>query len=418
MITTIFGIVIFLMLSAFFSGAEMAYVSANKLGIEIMKEQGSRRGNILADFYNNPKRFLGTMLVGNNIALVIYTYFMAELVNPVLEPSIGNGIFMLLVSSVLITIVVLIFGEFLPKTLFRLFANEAIFFLTYPLLFFKYLLALPTALTTLLSNWMLRYVFKSPEEKALIGLSRVDLENFIEDNIKDGDADIDKTILTNALNLGLLKVRNCMIPRTEIVTVDKSQSVDDLLQTFLSSKHSRIIVIDGDIDKTIGYVHHQQLLKKPKSIKKMLMPLPFIPEAMNVRELMTRFIKDGTNIACVVNEFGGVAGMITLEDILEEIFGDIADEHDQEDYIDEKLGENQYLFSGRLELDYINDKYDDIELPSGEFSTLSGLIVMTTGSIPLEGDMVNIDEYVMKIEKVSKNKVELVRLIKKMDLDE
>lgn len=398
------------MLSALFSGSEIAFVSANKLGVEVKRNQGFPRGRILARFFDKPKAFISTMLVGNNIALVIFTYLMTKLISPLFTDVLSDGVALLLLNTVIITIVVLIVGEFLPKTLFRLYANDLLYFLAYPLAFFKWLLAIPTWIMTVLSGWLIKYVFKAPEEKVVSTVNRLDLEHFIQDSISETADDVDKTIMKNALNLSQIKVRDCMVPRTEMVTIDRKARLKDLLKLFKSSKHSRILVVDGDVENVIGYIHHQQLLNNPKSLKKLILDITYAPEAMNVQDLLLRFIKSQSNIACVVDEYGGTAGLITLEDILEEIFGEIEDEHDVEDYIEKQISDYEYLFSGRLEIDYLNDKYELLNFPQGEYVTLSGLIVMTTGNIPENGAEYELNGYRFILEHVSDTKIETVRV--------
>ena len=411
MIWTISVILITLLLSAFFSGSEIAFVSANKLGIEVIRNKGNRRGQILSNFYEKPKGFLSTMLVGNNIALVIFTIYMTELIEPWLEEYLGQeSNILLIVVTLIITIVILIFGEFLPKTLFRLYANEILYRFSYFLSFLKWLLIIPASLMTGLSNILLKSVFKIPVDEVENVLTKIDLEHYIHDSISEEET-IDKEILTNALNLKQVKVRDCMIPRNEIIHIDKKDTVDDLLATFIEAKLSRIIVKDGDIENVIGYIHHQQLLYNPTILKKLIMPISYVPEAMNVQDLMMKFIKEGTSIACVVDEFGGTAGLITLEDILEEIFGEIEDEHDEEDYIEEVISENEYRFSGRLEIDHLNEKYENLKFPEGEFHTLSGYIVMTNQTIPEQGEELLLDGYKFIFEVVSDTKIETMRVI-------
>lgn len=415
--TLIFAIIIFLLLSAFFSGSEIAFVSANKLGIAVKKEQNTRRGQIISDFYDKPKSFLSTMLVGNNIALVAFTYFMTMLLTPSVEPIMGEGPISLLIYTFIITVVVLIFGEFLPKTLFSMYSTKLLFALAYPLVFFKKVLALPTYLMTGLSNFLLSRFINVPDEVADSALNRVDLEHFIADSLSDEQDDIDKDILTNALTLGHNKVSHCMVPRTEVVSIEKAATIEALVDVFKESKLSRIVVTDGDVDNIVGYVHHQQLLDDPKTIKKVLMDIIYVPEVMNLKDLMKQFIQDGSSIACVVDEFGGTAGIITLEDILEEIFGEIEDEHDVEDYVMEQINEKEYLFSGRLEVDHINEKFPEINLPEGDYQTLSGYIVMTSEDIPQLGDQVTLGDYCFKIEEVDETKIEKVRVFK-LDIEE
>lgn len=411
MILTISVILITLLLSAFFSGSEIAFVSANKLGIEVIRNKGNRRGKIMSNFYDKPKGFLSTMLVGNNIALVIFTIFMTKLIEPWLSQFFGSESTMLLVVvTLMITIVILIFGEFLPKTLFRIYANEILYRFCYLLSFLKWLLIIPASIMTGLSNILLRTIFKIPIDEVENVLTKIDLEHYIHDSISEEET-IDKEILTNALNLKQVKVRDCMIPRNEIIHIDKKDTMDDLLATFIEAKLSRIIIKDGDIENVIGYIHHQQLLDNPKILNKLILPISYVPEAMNVQDLMMKFIKEGTSIACVVDEFGGTAGLITLEDILEEIFGEIEDEHDSEGYIEEMLSENEYRFSGRLEIDHLNEKYENLNFPEGEFHTLSGYIVMTNQTIPEQGDelILNGNKYIFEV--VSDTKIETLRVI-------
>lgn len=413
----IISIIIFLLLSAFFSGSEIAFVSANKLGIEVMKNKKSRRGNILTKFYEKPSEFLGTMLVGNNIALVIFTILMTQLIDPILEPIIGANGTLLFCVTLIITAVVLLFGEFLPKTLFRLFSNDMLMALAYPLRFFKWFLTFPTWIMMVLSDALLKYVLRQPTDQVESALTRVDLEHFINDKISE-EEDIDKEILTNALNLRQTKVRDCMIPRTEIVHIEKSATIDEVLAIFKESRLSRVIITDGGIENAVGYIHHQQLLDNPKSIRKLVMPISYVPEAMNVQSLMYNFIKEETTIACVVDEFGGTAGLITLEDILEEIFGEIEDEHDIEDNLEQVIDEDEYVFSGRLEIDYLNEKYPSLNFPEGEYHTLSGYIVMTSGSIPKAKAKIQMDGFDFILEEVSETKIEVVRVIKLYEIEE
>ena len=404
------SIIITLLLSAFFSGSEIAFVSANKLGIEVMKNKGDKRGRILAEFYNNPKAFLSTMLVGNNIALVVFTICMTQVIEPLFIPTFGEGSnLLLLITTLLITLVVLIFGEFLPKTIFRLYANEILYRFTYVLSILKWLLIIPATIMTGLSNFLLKSIFRVKTDEVENVLTKVDLEHFINDSISE-EEDIDKEILTNALNLKQVKVRDCMIPRNEIIHIDKKDSIDDLVDTFKTSKLSRIFVKDGDLENVVGYIHHQRLLENPRALRNIIMPITYIPEAMNVQDLLMNFIKEGTSIACVVDEFGSTAGVIALEDILEEIFGEIEDEHDVEDLIDEQLSDNEYRFSGRMEIDHINEKYDNLNIPEGEYHTLSGYVVMTSQKIPEEGDQLDLDGYSMLFEKVSDTKIEILKV--------
>jgi len=411
-------IIFTLLLSALFSGTEIAYISANKLRLELKKKRSLRRGNILSGFYEDPSSFLGTMLVGNNIALVLFTWLMTQLIEPSLLQwaLLGDSpLLLLLAETVLITIVVLIFGEFLPKTLFRLFADEVLYFMAVPLQVLKWILLMPAWVMTKLSNQLLR-LLRTPLEEADSAFTRLDLENFINDSRSgEEEEDIDRELFGKALNLRDVRVRECMIPRPEIENIDRNASVQDLEQLFRETKLSRIIIIDEDIDKVLGYVHHQQLLAQPKAIDQLIMGLPFVPEAMRVTDLLNRFIRDRINIAMVVDEFGGVSGLITMEDILEEIFGEIEDEHDQEEHVENVIAEGQeYIFSGRLEIGYINEKYG-LELPEGDYHTLSGYLVTSTESIPEQNAELVLGQWRFILELVSDTKIETIRVVRNTD---
>ena len=298
----LFLILIFLLLSAFFSGSEIAFVSANKLNVEIKRTKGSRRGNILGQFFDKPSEFLGAMLVGNNIALVVFTYLMTQLMEPFFMRFIESEVALLLINTLIITLVVLIFGEYLPKTLFRLYSNELLYNLSFPLKIFKIILKTPTWLMIKLTNLLLRWFVKSPEENISMALNRLDLQNYMEDTISSFNEEIDQEIFTNALNLNQLKVRDCMVPRMEIIHADKSDSVDEILKLFKETNVSRILVTKGDdIDQIIGYIHHQKLLSNPKLVRNLIMDIMLVPEAMNAQDLMFKFIKQNNNIACVVD---------------------------------------------------------------------------------------------------------------------
>ncbi|MEM9917698.1 MAG: hemolysin family protein [Bacteroidota bacterium] len=414
------SIIIFLLLSALFSGSEIAFISASKLRVELSKQKGSRQGTILARFFEKPADFLGTMLVGNNIALVIFTSLLAKLLGDVFFQSLGidNDILELFLQTVVATIIILIFGEFLPKTLFRLYANEILYFLAIPLRFLEFLLFVPAWLMTRLSNWLLRVIFKTPVEQTENVITRLDLENFIKDTRMESEDEIDTELFERALHLRNTRVKECMVPRTEINHIDVSASIEDLKQLFRDTKMSRIIITRDDVDDILGYVHHLNMLNEPETIEKAILDIPFVPEAMRVRDLMNIFIRDSINIACVVDEYGGTAGIITLEDILEEIFGEIEDEYDQEEYVETKLSEDEFIFSGRLEIDYLNEKYEELSFPEGEYSTLSGYLVMTTARIPEQGAEIVLDGYKFVLELVSDTKIETVRVIKLAETDE
>lgn len=408
-------IILSLVLSALFSGTEIAFVSANKLRVEIQKKKSARRGSIISGFYHDPASFLGTMLVGNNIALVLFTTLMTKLIEPYFlhwVPALSERpLILLLTETLAITVVVLIFGEFLPKTLFRLFADQVLYFLAVPLQLLKWLLLPPSWLMTKLSNQLLR-LLRTPVEQVDNAFTRLDLEHFIQGTEGNEEEDIDKELFGKALNLRGVRVRECIIPRPEIENIDVTATVEDLEQLFRETKLSRIVITNQDIDNVLGYVHHQQLLKRPTSISQVIMDLPYVPEAMPVADLLSRFIRDRINIAMVVDEFGGISGLITMEDILEELFGEIEDEHDQEEHVERVIEEGQeYIFSGRLEVDYLNEKHD-LDLPEGDYHTLSGYIVTQTGTIPEQNAELHFGGYKFVLELVSDTKIETIRMIR------
>jgi CBS domain containing-hemolysin-like protein len=405
-------ILITIILSAFFSGSEIAYLSANKLSIEVLKNKGSKRGQMLTNLYRDPKSFLSTMLVGNNVVLVLYTMLFSSILSPLIAMIIPGSIFAVsFITTIILTIIILVLGEFIPKTIFRLYANELIYRLAPMLRFFSWILLIPSWILTKISNLIIRIIFGKVQTNDEYNITKLDLEHYINTNVNE-EKEIDKEILTNALNLNQLRVRDCMVPRNEIVFVDKNDDLNTVKEVFVSSKHSRLIVADGDVENIIGYFHHQQLFKNITSLKRNIIDIDYVPDVMNVQDLMYKFIKNGTNMACVVDEFGGTAGIITLEDILEEIFGEIADEHDEEDFTEKMISENEYIFSGRLELSYLNSKYTHLNFPEEEYVTLSGYIVMTHGSIPEVAESLELDNYRFEILSRTDTKIDEVRVVK------
>jgi CBS domain containing-hemolysin-like protein len=350
------------------------------------------------------------MLIGNNISIVILTFLFSEILDPFVLKLTHNDIGILFIETMIITVFILIFAEFLPKSIFRAYSNEMMSSLAYPIYLFKIILRIPTLVFTSLSTVILKYIFKTKVIEDDIQLTRVDLEHFIDENITEED-DIEKEMFQKALKLDQLKARDIMIPRTEIIAIDKSATKEELIRLFTESKHSRIIIFDGDIENVLGYIHHQQLIREDfKKIENHIIPVPFTPETMNARNLLLTFIKDAQNISIIVDEYGSIAGLITLEDLIEEIFGEIEDEYDKEDTIEKKINDNEFLFSGRLEIDDINENYK-LHIPEGEYNTLSGFLVTNLGKIPRKGDEFIFDDYKFKIIKVSKKKVELIKVI-------
>jgi CBS domain containing-hemolysin-like protein len=410
MIPLLLLILLTLVLSAFFSGSEIAFITANKLGVEIERDKGTHRSKLIAGFYNKPRQFLSTLLVGNYIVLVIYAWCMMLLLEPVIMPFIEHKALRLILVTFFSALIILLVGDYFPKVIFRTFANRALLLMAYPLFFFQRLLRFPVWVMMSLSNLLMKYIFRAPVEQAEDAYTRLDLQDYVEGSIVKDQDDLEADMFKNALQLKNLKARECMVPRTEIVHVDVGDGVEELRKMFFETRHSRILVSNGDIDNILGYAHHQSLLQEPVSMEKMIIPIQHIPEVTSVLDILSTFTRQKNNIAVIVDEFGGTAGIITLEDITEEIFGEIEDEHDQEEFLDQQISDTEYLFSARLEIDYLNEKYPALHFPEGEYETLSGYIVMTSGAIPEMGQDFELDDYRFVIEKVTDKKIEEVRV--------
>lgn len=385
--------------------------------MELKKKRATRRSRILARWYDEPANFLSTMLVGNNIALVVFTSLITIPLTALAAPALGLGeesLWLLLVNSVLILPIVLIFGEYLPKTLFRLYADDALYFMAVPLRILQALLFLPSRVMTGTSNQVLRLFFKRPSEELDNVLTRLDLENFVNESSNTSDEDtggVDIKLFGNVLNLGAVKVRDCMIPRTEIQSVDINMSIDELEARFVETRLSRLIVVDNDIDEVVGYVHHQQLMKFPENLRDIVLDLTFVPEVNPVTDLLDRSIKEQLSITCVVDEYGGISGLVTMENLLEEIFGEIEDEYDHIEHLEEELPDGDYRFSGRLEIDYLNEKYE-LGLPEGEYHTLSGFVVTEAERVPDQDESLELKGFTMVMEEVSNTRIETIHLTK------
>ena len=408
------SIIFFLLLSALFSGAEIAFLSANKLLIELKKKKGSARSFLLSRFYEKPGSFISTMLVGSNIALVVFTLLMVIPLDGIFRGQLGWtdewGLFLLYTG--IIAVVLLVFREFFPNSLFRLFAEKARLVLAYPLSVLYWRLLPPAWVMTRLSQFILVRLLRMPKEEIHGAYTRLDLENFIKSTRTESSDEIDTELFEKALNLREVRVKESMVPRPEIEAIEVNAQTGELIALFKETNLSRILVYENEIDNVLGYVHHQQLLKPLRSIRHIVMEIPFVPETMRVGDLMNELIKNRKNIACVVDEYGGTAGIITMEDILEEIFGEIEDEHDEEEYIEKQLSENEFIFSGRLEIPYLNEKYPQLMFPEGDYHTLSGYLVMTTEHIPGVGDEITLERLKFILESVSDTKIETVRVIR------
>ncbi len=407
--------------SALFSGIEIAFVSANRLKIELDKNKGIFSAKILSSFLKQPAKFIGAMLLGNNIALVIYSIVMAMFLEPLIVMHIAsNELVILLIQTILSTMVVLFFAEFLPKTLFRINPNKALAIAAVPLVIIYYILLPFTYLTVGISNLILQ-LFKVDTSESDLAFSKIDLEDFVA-NIQEGneegeEVDSEIQIFKNALGFSDVKVRECMIPRTEIVAMNVESSIQELQSKFIETGLSKILIYRDSIDNIIGYTHSKELFRKPDSVKAILLPVSIVPEVMSANEVLKKSLKERRSIAVVVDEFGGTSGILTIEDIIEEIFGEIEDEHDKEELVENQLEEGTFQFSARLEIDYINEKYK-LDLPvSEEYETLGGYIIHIHESIPLKDEVIASEKVVFTIDKVSNNKIELVT-IRQMDFEE
>jgi len=397
--------------SAFFSGIEIAFISANRLKIELDKKQGALSGKILSYFVKNSAKFISTLLLGNNIALVVYGIFMAFALEPKISHLIQNEAVILLSQTIISTLIVLIIAEFLPKAIFRINPNRTLSLVSIFLVLIYIILFVPSYITTSISKLFLK-LFKVDVSATEQAFTKIDLDDYVRDinDRMDEQADLENEIqiLQNALDFNTIKVRDCMIPRTEILALNYSDSIEELKSKFIETGYSKILIYKDNIDNIIGYVHSFELFKKPKNIKQILLPISIVPEASLVEDVLAQFTKQKRSIAVVVDEFGGTSGLITVEDIIEEIFGEIEDEHDADELIEKELAQGEYLFSARLEMDYINDKYNLNIDENDEYTTLAGFVLNQLEEIPQKGDSFFYKNYIFEITQVSDTKIEEV----------
>ncbi|WP_075591595.1 hemolysin family protein [Labilibacter marinus] len=408
-------ILLTLLFSAFFSGCEMAFISSNKLLIELNKKKFPFLSKVIDIFIQNAGIFISTLLIGNNIALVVYGLQMAQILEPLIEVYITSATGVLLTQTALSTLLILVTAEFLPKILFRINPILVLNIAALPLLLFYIIFYPISKLTVTLSNLLMNKVLKTPVQTTQnIVLGRIDLSNLISHHHEklenDDDVAQEVKLLKNALDFSKVKVRECIIPRTEISAIEVSEGLDVVKQRFIETGYSKILVYKDSIDNIIGYIHVSELFKKPKQLKNAINPLSIVPETMTANKLLEVFTQEHRSIALVVDEFGGTAGIVTMEDILEEIFGEIDDEHDVSDLVEKQISESEFVFSGRVEIDYINEKYD-LDLPeSDNFETIAGYILHHNQSIPKNGEEIIIDDYKMKIQVASDNRIDLINL--------
>lgn len=410
---TIISIVITIILIGFFAGYEIAFVSANRLGIELKKKQGIKSGIIVSKFLEEPARFIGSCLIGLNIFLVIYGLLFSQLLKSSLwNPfNIENEYLKLIVDTILSTSIVLIFGEFLPKAIFRA-KNDALLNFFAPLAnFFHGLFKSIASFFVSISQWILKYLFNLRVNEKEEAFSHVDLEHFFQQTKEQDDSneELNKELFENALSLPTVKVRQCLVPRTEIEALELSTPIEAVKQLFISTQLTKLVVYNDSIDNIVGYIHQLDLFKKPTDIKSILLPIPAIPESMSATDLISKFTKERKSIAWVVDEFGGTSGIVTMEDVLEEIFGEIKDEYDTEEFVEKQLAENEFIFSGRLELDLLNEKYN-LDFNVEESETLSGYIINRYETIPKQKETIIIGNYQFDILSVSDTRIETVKL--------
>jgi len=410
-------ILLAILLSAFFSGMEIAFVTSNKLRIELDRKQGLLGSEIIKLFTDNPGQYIATMLIGNSFSLVIYGLVFSSLLGPLLTPVIDSDLLVLIINTIISTAIILFVAEFLPKTIFIISPNFFLKFLSIPTLLFFFLFYPISKLTLAASNLFIRVFFRiKPGEKKQENLvfSKIDLDHFV--NLSKQSKEESEPyhhnirIFQNALDFSSVKLRECMVPRTEIEAVESSSSIEALKEKFISTRYSRILVYQETIDNVIGYFELKDIFKNPTEIKSSIRKLAIVPETMPANKLLQLFVNEKKNIALVVDEFGGTSGMVTIEDVLEEIVGDIEDEHDINDLIEKVVGKNEYLLSGRIEIDYLNEKYN-LKLPEeDDYETLAGMIMFYHGSIPGNNDIIRIGNVVIKVLRVSSTRLELVNL--------
>ena len=407
-------ILLTLLFSAFFSGMEIAFVTSNKLRFELDKKQRDLTSSILSIFYKYPQQYISTMLVGNNVSLVIYGLLMADVLTPWLKP-IGNQFLITLFQTILATVIVLFTGEFLPKTIFRVNPNLWLRIFSWLLLLFYILLYPISRFSTWLSMGilkMLRVKISATTEENVF--SRIDLNYLIQETFEshqnEKELENEVKIFQNALDFSKVRLRDCSVPRTEIIALDYDTDVVTLKQTFIETGLSKIPIYRGDIDNIVGYIHSSEMFEHQNDWKKQINQIPIVPENMAAQKLMKLFMLQKKSIAVVVDEFGGTAGIITLEDIIEEIFGEIEDEHDNIGYMAEQTGEKEYIFSGRLEVKTANTKFN-LQIPeSDEYETIAGFILNSHQHFPKLNEVIRIEGFTIKCVKVTNNRIELVKV--------
>ena len=409
---TVFLIFLTIIFIGFFAGLEIAFVTANRLNIELKKKQGKKSGIILSRFIQKPARFIGTCLIGINLFLVIYGLLFTNLLQPFwLYFGITNNYITLILDTTLSTILILVLGEFIPKAIFRAKSEPLLHFFA-PIARFFYKIFFPIASVLVqIAEWILKYVFNLRIKDRNDAFGKGDLEHFFQQT-KDQDndnQDINTELFENALSFPLVKVRQCLVPRTEIEAFDIHASLSEVRQHMIETRLSKIVIYNKNIDNIVGYIHQLDLFKNSPDIRSILLPIPTIPESMSATDLISKFSKERKSIAWVIDEFGGTAGIVTMEDVLEEIFGELKDEYDLEEFVEKKTGDDEYLFSGRLEIDYLREKYH-LQFSGSDTETLSGFIISKNESIPGPKERIIIDRFEFEIVSVNGTRIDLVKL--------
>ncbi len=399
---------------------EIAFVSSNRIYLEIEKSQSGVTSNVLKTITQNPSQFIATMLLGNNIALVLYGIFMGDRILQLffLETSLSGqaSLIVIFYQTLISTAIILLTAEFLPKVFFQLYANTFIKIFAIPVAIFYFLFYPITYSIIEFTDIILKRFFKTGNDEVQLSFSKVELGNYIEEQLESSqnkeNLDSEIEIFQKALDFSEVKTREAMVPRAEVIAVEEQTSIEDIKALFITTGLSKIPVYKETIDQILGYVHAFEIIKQPKTLKNILLPVAYVPETMLVNDVLKLLTRQHKSIAVVIDEYGGTSGIVTVEDIVEELFGEIEDEYDTIAHVEKQLSENSYLFSARLEVDYLNEKYH-LDLPQSEFyETLGGMIAYTTGEIPAKGERIDIPSFYLKIEKVSATKIEQIILTK------
>ncbi len=406
----IFAIIASLILIGFFSGYEIGFVSANRLSLELKKKNGDPAGLIIAKFLQAPTQFISTCLIGLNISLVVFGILFEQLLDTYIWPENLGSYAILLGNTVLSTMVILFIGELIPKAIFKARASTMIARFAYIAQFFHILFSPLTKILVSLAQWFLSTFLQVKVVNKKEAFSKVDLAHFVQQNIEHPEQqDLNTDLFENALSLAEIKIRECLVPRTEIIGVELNTSIEALRSIFVETKLSKLVVYEDTLDTIVGYVHQLDLFQKPKNIASIIHPIILVPESMNASDLINLFSKKRKSIAWVVDEFGGTAGIVTMEDVLEEIFGEIDDEYDEQELIEKKLSEKEYIFSGRLELDYLTEKYN-IEFGAENSETLSGYLIHCHEAIPKVKTRINLAHFDAEVLAVSDTRIEKVKI--------